>query len=257
MLISPKTRAFFLEILVTLAGTLSSPTYADIVDEENTAAPSKTAQSTEAEAASTEREQAAGKKDEGKPLKGPAPHTKDNRSSNTTTVIPPKSPEKASKLGEPAGKKSAAKAPVHFESNGLKGLREKGMVELVQQVIVTQEDMKLESDLAQVFFDEASHEVVKVLAQGRVRINGVDQNSGEKFRALADKAVFLNNERTVVLEGNAKLWRGDDSVIRSRKITYEMGTGWIRADRVAGEVQSDGKSTDAGKTQKKAAEKKK
>jgi lipopolysaccharide transport protein LptA len=257
VLISQKTRALILGILVTLVGTLSSPAYADIVDEENTPPPSKTPQSTEVEAASTEREQAVGKKDDAKPLKSPAPHNKDTRSSNTTTVIPPKSPEKSSKLGEAVGKKSVAKAPVHFESNGLKGLREKGMVELVQQVIVTQEDMKLESDVAQVFFDEASHEVIKVLAQGRVRINGIDQNSGEKFRALADKAVFLNSERTVVLDGNAKLWRGDDSVIRSRKITYEMGTGWIRADRVAGEVQSDGKSMEAGKTQKKAAEKKK
>ena len=257
MLINQKTRAFFLEILVTLVGTLSSPVYADIVDEENTGSPSKTTQSTETEAASVEREQAAGKKNEAKPVKSPAPHIKDTRSSSTMTVIPPKSAEKSGKPGEAAGKKSAAKSPVHFESNGLKGLREKGMVELVQQVIVTQEDMKLESDLAQVFFDETSHEVVKVLAQGRVRINGIDQNSGEKFRALADKAVFLNSERTIVLDGNAKLWRGDDSVIRSRKITYEMGTGWIRADRVAGEVQSDGKSIDAGKNPKKALEKKK
>ena len=256
-MINPKTRTLTLEVLITLVGFLPLPAYADIVDEENTADRSKTAQSTEAEAAPTEREQAAEKKDEAKQVKSPTPHIKDTRSSSTTTVIPPKTPERRGKPGEAAGKKSAAKSPVHFESNGLKGLREKGMVELVQQVIVTQEDMKLESDFAQVFFDEASHEVVKVLAQGRVRINGVDQNSGEKFRALADKAVFLNSERTVVLDGNAKLWRGDDSVIRSRKITYEMGTGWIRADRVAGEVQADGKTMDAGKTQKKAVEKKK
>lgn len=106
------------------------------------------------------------------------------------------------------------------------------MVELSQDVLVTQEDMKLESDYAQVFFDEASHEVTRVVAQGHVRINGVDQNSGEKFRALGERAVFLNSERTVVLDGNAKLWRGEDSVIRSKKITYEMNTGWVRADEL-------------------------
>ena len=256
-MISPKTRAFIIGFRIILIGILSLPAYADIVDEEGAVAPSKVAQPDEANAASMEREGSAGKKDEAKVVKSPAPHTKDTRSSNTTTVIPPKSPERNSKPGEVIGKKTAAKSPVHFESNGLKGLREKGMVELVQQVVVTQEDMKLESDFAQVFFDEASHEVVKVLAQGRVRINGIDQNSGEKFRALADKAMFLNSERTIVLDGNAKLWRGDDSVIRSRKITYEMTTGWIRADRVAGEVQAGGKSVDAGKNQKKAAEKKK
>jgi lipopolysaccharide transport protein LptA len=144
---------------------------------------------------------------------------------------------------------SSAKSPVHFESVGLKGLREKGMVELSQDVLVTQDEMRLESDYAQVFFDEASHEVTKVVAQGRVRINGVDQNSGEKFRALGDRAVFLNGERTVVLDGNAKLWRGEDSVIRSKKITYEMNTGWIRADRVAGEVQTENRNTESSKKQ--------
>ena len=39
----------------------------------------------------------------------------------------------------------------------------------------------------------------------------------------------------VELEGNARLWRGAD-LVRGKKIIYEMDTGWIRADRVAGEV---------------------
>ncbi|MBM4251046.1 MAG: hypothetical protein FJ146_03670 [Deltaproteobacteria bacterium] len=177
-------------------------------------------------------------------IKSPLPHAKEQKSSSTTTVIPPKSGGRSVSTKRRAG---AAKSPVHFESMGLKGLREKGMVELSQDVLVTQEDLKLESDYAQVFFDEASHEVTRVVAQGHVRINGVDQNSGEKFRALGDRAVFLNSERTVVMDGNAKLWRGEDSVIRSKKITYEMNTGWVRADRVAGEVQTDSRGTETSK----------
>ncbi len=164
-------------------------------------------------------------------VKSPSPHAKGPTTSANTTVIPPKN-------GKPVkpGKGKKEREPVHFESKGLKGLREKGMVELVQDVVVTQSELRMEAEHAQVFFDEASHEVVKVVAEGNVKINGVDENSGEKFKAFGNQAVFLNKDRIVVLEGNARLWRGDDSVIRSKKITYEMDTGWIKADRVAGEL---------------------
>jgi hypothetical protein len=37
------------------------------------------------------------------------------------------------------------------------------------------------------------------------------------------------------MEGNARLWRGTD-LVRGKKIVYEMDTGWIRGDRVAGEL---------------------
>ena len=149
-------------------------------------------------------------------------------------------------VGVQGGKGKKENAPVHFESKGLKGLREKGMVELVQDVIVTQEEMRLEAEHAQVFFDESSHEVTKVVAEGNVKISGVDENSGEKFKAFGNQAVFLNKDRIVVLEGNARLWRGEDSVIRSKKITYEMNTGWIKADRVAGELAPNEKDKASG-----------
>ena len=177
--------------------------------------------------------------------KGPSPHPKTQQTTSTTTVIPPKN----------AGRKAKAKKedPVHFDSKGLKGLRDKGMVELVQDVVVTQGEMRMEADHAQVFFDEGAKDkkdrgLIKVIADGNpVKIYGVDENSGDKFRAFGNQAVFLNKERTVVLEGNARLWRGDDSVVRSKKITYEMNTGWIRADKVAGEVvPSDKPATNPG-----------
>jgi lipopolysaccharide transport protein LptA len=208
--------------------------HADLLDDEepavikpSTSTGNSTATST---ATSTGKDKSDGKKPQAETtIKEPVPHTKGTVPAANTSIIPPKKPQSKS------GKKKD-KEPVHFESKGLKGLREKGMVELIQDVVVTQGDMKMEADHAQVFFDEASHEVQKVVAEGNVKIHGIDENSGEKFRAYGNQAVFLNKERTVVLEGNAKLWRGEDSVIRSKKITYEMDTGWIKADRVAGEL---------------------
>ncbi len=182
-----------------------------------------------------------------KPAKGPTPHAKSTSGTSTTTVIPPKE-------GGKNGKKTAKpkkEEPVHFDSKGLKGLRDKGMVELMQDVVVTQGDMRMEADHAQVFFDEGAKDkkdrgLIKVIADGNpVKIYGIDEHSGDRFRAFGNQAVFLNKERTVVLEGNARLWRGDDSVVRSKKITYEMNTGWIRADKVAGEVVPNDKPTGA------------
>ncbi len=211
----------------------ASPLHADLLDEEDPPVKPTTPTAT---ATGTKTSTGTGtSKDPKKPegsIKEPTPHMKGSAptSSPNTTVIPPK------KAGKPAAKGQKDKEPVHFESKGLRGLREKGMVELVQDVIVTQGDMKMEADHAQVFFDEASHEVIKVVAEGNVKVNGVDENSGERFRAFGNQGVFLNKERTVVMEGNVKLWRGEDSVVRSKKMTYEMNTGWVKMDRVTGEL---------------------
>ena len=77
---------------------------------------------------------------------------------------------------------------------------------------------------------------IKVVADGNVKIFNLDENTGEKLKAFGDQVLFLNKDRVVIMQGNARLWRGEDSMIRGKKITYEMDTGWIKADRVAGEL---------------------
>jgi lipopolysaccharide transport protein LptA len=177
-------------------------------------------------------------KDQAAPAKAPSKKNPTSQqvepNAKKASATQPKSEASKSRNSKKAQAKS--KEPVHFESKGLKGLREKGLVELVDDVVVTQGDLRLEADKAQVFFDEAAHDVVKVIADGNVKIFNIDQNTGEKLKAYGNQVVFLNKERRVIMEGNARLWRGEDSVIRGKKITYEMETGWIRADRVAGEL---------------------
>lgn len=158
-----------------------------------------------------------------------APQSKSSKPRPGQAVLRPKNP----------GKKVATKKdrePVHFESKGLKGLREKGTVELVENVVVTQGTFRMEADHAQVYFDEAAKDVNKVIAEGNVKIFNLDENTGEKLKAYGNTVLFLNKDRVVILEGNARLWRGEDSMIRGKKITYEMDTGWIKADQVAGEL---------------------
>jgi lipopolysaccharide transport protein LptA len=148
--------------------------------------------------------------------------------------------QEPAKKGENGKKAEPAKnEPVHFESKGLRGLREKGTVELIEEVVVTQGDLRMEADRAQIFYDENQREVVKVVATGNVKMFNVDKSTGEKMKAFCNEVHFLNSERTVVMEGNARLWRGTQSVIRGKKITYEIDSGWIKADRVAGELQPE------------------
>ena len=170
-----------------------------------------------------------------KPGKAPKPNS-------NSSVLAPKS-------GKTPKKKSGERdrdQPVHFESKGLKGLRDKGTVELVEDVVVTQGSLRMEADEAKVFYDEAVKDVLRVICKGNVKIFKDDEESGEKIMAYGDQVVFENKSRTVVLEGNARLYRGTD-LVRGKKITYEMETGWIKADRVAGELHPpEDNETDGG-----------
>jgi len=190
---------------------------------------------------------------EKKPVLKPAPKSSDDSDAKSPKNPATKSPAK----GQPTqpGKKNnkdevgSPKEPVHFESKGLRGLRDKGTVELVEEVIITQGELRLEADRAKIFYDEGQKEVARVVAEGNVKIFNVERSTGEKMRAFCDQVEFLNRNRTVIMEGNARLWRGTQSVIRGKKITYEIDSGWIKGDRVAGELQPEDKK--AGETNSK------
>lgn len=154
-------------------------------------------------------------------------------SSGSQTILEPKAKTKQKGKKTPAVDDS--KQPVHFESKGLQALKEKGTAELIDDVVVTQGTMRLEADKAKIFYDDEVKDVVRVVAEGNVKIFKIDEETGEKIKAFGDKVEFDNKLRTVILDGNPRLWRGAD-LVRGKKITYELDTGWIRADRVAGEV---------------------
>ncbi len=168
--------------------------------------------------------------------KKPASLSKDepDKPGNATAVGGVLAPKGGAKKKTP-GEKSDAEQPVEFQSEGLRGLREKGYVELEKNVVVTQGSMRLEADHAQAYYDEVTKELIKVVCDGNVKLFKTDEDSGDKIKAYGDSVVFLNKERKATMEGNARLWRGSD-LVRGKKIDYEMDTGWIRADRVAGEV---------------------
>lgn len=159
----------------------------------------------------------------------------------TDTPPEPRGGRPAAKPSPPKAKgkqqsRNAAREPVRFESKGLQGSRDQGTIQLMEEVIVTQDDLRMESDKATVHFTQGSNEVQRVVASGNVKMFKTDPDTGKKIRAEANEVLFQNIERKLILKGNARLWRGED-LVRGKQITYEMNTGWVRADRVEGVVQ--------------------
>jgi lipopolysaccharide transport protein LptA len=154
----------------------------------------------------------------------------------------PSTPRKSETIKTAPGKKGGTTAkkdanePVRFESRGLQGSKEQGTIELLEEVVVTQADLRIEAKRATVYFTQTSNDVQKVVATGDVKLFKTDPETGQKIRAEANEVTFLNAERKVFLKGNARLWRGDD-LMRGKQFTYELDTGWIRADRIEGVVQ--------------------
>lgn len=126
--------------------------------------------------------------------------------------------------------------PVFFEANGLFGEKEKGFLELKQNVKINQADMSLSSDQGKIFFDPISKEVKSVLTQGKVLFKKIDLKTKEDIKAMSDQAEFDAGQQIITLKGNASLTKGKDT-IKGAVIVYELKTGLIRAEKIQGTLE--------------------
>lgn len=132
--------------------------------------------------------------------------------------------------------KSAKVGVVKFWSKTLSGLRSPGTLMLEEDVVVTQDDIRLEADKATIFFEPKSRDVREVHAVGSVRFSRTDPDTGQPIRAEGREAIFSNAKRLITMKGEPILHRGED-VVRGKIIYYDLKNGWVKADRVEGVVQ--------------------
>lgn len=137
-------------------------------------------------------------------------------------------------------KKSKKTQKIDFESDSLRALKDRQQIMLDGNVMITQGDFKLEAQQATIYFKRKSKEPHKIVAKGGVKIFQAGSRSSSRMTAQCSEAVFFNAEQKITLRGSAKLWHGDDFV-SGKQITYELDTGWIKADRVEGVVLPGGK----------------
>jgi lipopolysaccharide transport protein LptA len=183
--------------------------------------------------------------DQEKPILPTAPGTKLTPGSSvkdkgvSSKGAAPGAVQPADKKGKGGSKRSAdenSKLPVTFESQGLRGTRKAGLLELQKEVIIKQGDFRMDADQAEVIMDQKTEEVDHVVANGNVKMTKVDPETGEKVKASADTVTFNAGKQTVTLSGNAKFSRGHD-LVRGKTITYDLKSGWLNADKVEGVVQ--------------------
>ena len=128
--------------------------------------------------------------------------------------------------------------PVKLASDLLTGSRKKGQLKLERNVAIEQGALKLRANKAQVFFVEGTEKPQRILATGRVRMNGVDPETALPVRASGETAEFDVGKQQVVLRGKAQLHKGNDTIVGDF-IEYNIATGWIKAGRVTGVVQQE------------------
>ena len=171
----------------------------------------------------------------------PAPKSMPNPSS-----VPSRQESQEAKISSRPRSKSAKVGVVKFWSKSLSGLRNPGSLMLEEDVVVTQDDIRLEADKATIFFEPKSREVREVHAVGSVRFSRVDPDTGQPIKAEGREAIFSNSKRLITMKGEPVMYRGDD-VVRGKVIYYDLKNGWVKADRVEGVVQPATKKTGRSK----------
>jgi len=168
-----------------------------------------------------------------RPIK-PKPAVKVDNTTPAQTPFP-KTPKKKKKIAT----KQDKKLPIKWSAKGLSAINNQKTIKLIKDVVVTQGNLRLDSDKATVYLDEQD-EVKKVVATGRVKVVKEAEEKKDKISARGQEAIFYNETQMIVLKGRATLWRGGD-VIKGKQISYNLVSGMITVDSVEGVVKPEEK----------------
>jgi len=152
-----------------------------------------------------------------------------------------KAPEKAK---DKKSVKARRDAPIHLQSDGTSTYSRNGsVVHLQKNVVISQDDIRLQCDEARVLFSpdgkkENNNTVQTVEVNGKVNLTRLSKDPAERITAKSDKAIFDNDAQKVTLDGNARLWK-DGHLIKGDRIVYEIVSGMIKVDRAQGVVQPE------------------
>ncbi len=160
------------------------------------------------------------------------------------TEASPASQGKAPALKSAKGKtkEQRQKAPVHWKSEGTTTYsQDRSTITLSKNVMITQDDLRLQSDEAKVTFmpkNSGESGVKLAVLDGKVDIARYSTDPSERMNAKSDRATFDNQQQVVTLDGNARLWRAGD-LVRGERIIYDLTSGMIKIDKAQGVVQPD------------------
>ena len=108
-----------------------------------------------------------------------------------------------------------SKEPINIVSDSMEAETKTNKVVFRGNVVARQKDVTITSNELIATYSDGGKELKEVLATGNVRITQQDKI------AVAEKALFLNVERKIILTGNPKVWQGKD-VISGDEIVYYL-----------------------------------
>ena len=114
--------------------------------------------------------------------------------------------------------------PIRLKSDTLEWDYKGNVVTFKGNVIANQEEVTLYSDQLVMYYDGSTNEVDRIVAEGAVRIVQSDR------RATAEKAIFYNAEKKIVLTGKPVVTQGKNRVI-GEMITILMDRDWVEVEK--------------------------
>jgi lipopolysaccharide export system protein LptA len=127
-----------------------------------------------------------------------------------------KGPEKTEGKGLKADKGfgfTASNAPIDILSDTVEANQKQDTVTFKGNVIAKQKDITLYAHMLVITYDPDTKKIKEIMAVGNVKIVQLDR------RATSQKATFHQDERKVILDGQAVIREGE-SVIRGERVIY-------------------------------------
>lgn len=173
------------------------------------------------------------------------PNTKSTPENNSpsNTIRNKDQTEKKSKQNSPQPKqdngllngdltKHNSNAPVLFKGKYADASRKKGILNLVGDVVITQDDTTLTSDKAQLLgkpnsiIGSGSTSIQEAIATGNVHILKKSSPTAPEIKASANAITFLVPKRIMILKGKAKVWK-EQEFINAEYMEINLDTGDI------------------------------
>lgn len=140
--------------------------------------------------------------------------------------------------------KHNSSAPIYFEGGYAEGSKKIGVLNLIKNVLIIQDDVTLRSEKAQLISTPTSiHEtpnlhsnpIKKAIATGNVRILKKSSALNPEIKATCDKVEFDVANKILILTGNAKVWRNSE-YIHANAIEINLNSGDIHLTEPQGTV---------------------
>ena len=110
-------------------------------------------------------------------------------------------------VAERLSKEKEENLPVEITAEMMISYQKSNKIVFTGDVIAKRGDLNIFSDKMTVFNSKKGKEVIKIVAQGNVKIK-----KGERF-ASGDRAVYIKKEGTLVLTGNPHAWEKENKIV--------------------------------------------